>query len=128
MNINEEINKKVEFALEGLGIDAVEKLQETAPRATGHLKDHIDFNVEGYELTISMPEYAKYLEYGTPPHFPPVDAIKEWCIAKGINPKAAYAIAVVISRNGTRPQPWIRPYFNNHLKKDLIRNLTKAFS
>src|SRR3954471_3862185 len=29
-------------------------------------------------------EYAPYVEFGTRPHFPPVEAIREWCRVRGI--------------------------------------------
>jgi hypothetical protein len=56
--------------------------------------------------------YAAWHEYGTGPHFPPVDALVDWVIAKGIVDAGepdylirgvAFLIARVISRRGTIP-------------------------
>ena len=130
--IDEEINKKVAEALEGVGIDGVEIMQNSVAVAGGWLRDHIDYNVKkdgkDTKLSFVMPEYAKYVEYGTPPHFPPIAAIKDWCVKVGIPSEAAYPIAVKISKVGTRPQPFIRPFFNTKLKKVLRENLEKAFN
>ena len=67
------------------------------------------------------------LTHNTPPHMPPVDAIKEWCISKGIPEALAYPIAMKIKAHGTRPQSFIRPYINNRMTKDLKENLKQAF-
>lgn len=46
-----------------------------------------------------------YLDTGTKPHFPPVDAIKQWLIQKGVSESEAEAakwpISITISREGT---------------------------
>lgn len=79
--------------------------------------------------------YAPYVEYGTRPHFPPVQALMEWVTrhtraAKGNEPlfgksdtrKIAYAIAFTISKRGTAPRPFLRPAFiaaKNKLLLDL---------
>lgn len=126
-----QVKESARRALEGLGIDAVEQMQKTVPFASGHLKDNIDFKVteEGDKivLEINMPFYAKFVEYGTPPHFPPLEAIVEWCVSKGIPIEAAYPIAKAMSEQGTRPQPFIRPYINNRMPRDLKKNLGTAF-
>ncbi|MGP8322419.1 MAG: hypothetical protein ACT6FG_00255 [Methanosarcinaceae archaeon] len=63
--------------------------------------------------------YASYIEYGTDSRerMPPVDAIERWVkrkgIAKGKNIRStAFAIARYIQKNGTRPQPFLRPAKN----------------
>jgi len=126
-NLTDEINEKVKAALEGVGVDGVEIMQGTAPDASGFLKDHIDYNLIGFKLSFTMPEYAKYVEYGTPPHFPPVEEIREWCKTVGVPEDAAWAIAKAIEKRGTRPQPFIRPFFNNKLLSILKKNLAAAF-
>lgn len=50
--------------------------------------------------------YALAVELGTKPHFPPVDAIKRGMqVPEGV----AWAIAIAISRRGTRAYPYLRP-------------------
>ncbi len=58
--------------------------------------------------------HAVFIEFGTEPHFPPVDKIEAWARRKlGLSPKevrkAAWAIASSMSRHGTDPQPFLRP-------------------
>ncbi len=51
-------------------------------------------------------EYAVYVEKGTKPHFPPVDALARWAKQRGVNP---YVIARSISIKGTKPHPFLIP-------------------
>jgi HK97 gp10 family phage protein len=88
-------------------------------------------------------EYAPYVEYGTRPHFPPIEAIKRWVHlklkvkldkierkvtgnkwAKKLKKIArldakeegvAWAIAKNIAKNGTRAQPYVRPAYRKIL-------------
>lgn len=142
MSIQDDINAKIKDALYGVGTDGRAELKRTCPRASGNLKDNIDFNLKSsgskVELSFTMPEYAKYVEYGIPPRGEGpfkrptltkefVQAIEEWCRAKGIELEAAYPIARMLSKQGTRPQPFVRPLFNNKLEKIIQKNLITAF-
>jgi len=40
-----------------------------------------------------------------------LDAIREWCGRKGIDPKLAYIIAVSILRKGLKPRPYLIPSY-----------------
>lgn len=40
-----------------------------------------------FEVSLDLAEYWKYVEYGTRPHWPPSDAIREWITAKPILPR-----------------------------------------
>jgi HK97 gp10 family phage protein len=64
-------------------------------------------------------DYATFVEFGTKPHFPPVEAVTgevealdRWVELK-VDPEdtesTAFAIAKTISRVGTDPQPYMRP-------------------
>lgn len=57
-------------------------------------------------LIANTAEHGIYLEKGTRPHFPPVAAITPWALAHGIAP---YALALHISRVGTKPHPFLEP-------------------
>lgn len=90
--------------------------------ATGNLTDSITYlvNHKGsvFEVSISLLDYWKYVNYDTKPHFPPVDAIEKWVVAKKIVPhvgtlpngksyvptvrQLAFLIARSISENGTK--------------------------
>jgi len=96
--------------------------------------------------------YAIYIEYGTNPHYPPIDVIYEWVRKKQndvewiqpsgkvyINPKtqkeynsglikAAYSIVNHIGREGTDAKPFIRPaleYGRSRTKEILKNNLER---
>ena len=59
----------------------------------------------------STAKYAPYVEFGARPHFPPLDAIREWCRVKGIPESAAYPIARAIARRGLPERPFLYPAF-----------------
>ena len=127
-----QVKEDLKATLEGWGMDAVERMSSSVAVASGHLKDNMDWKVttEGDNVicTISMPKYAEYVEYGRPPgKMPPLSAIKDWLQIKGMADELAYPIAKKIADQGTRPQPFIRPYWNQHLVKDLHKNLIQSF-
>lgn len=69
--------------------------------------------------------YAKAVEFGTSPHFPPPDAIREWARNKlqlrGKElERATQAICWKIYHYGTEPQPYLRPAVEM-AKKDMTR-------
>ena len=99
------------------------KIKDTArdlvPVDSGDLKRSIreDVRYGVRELTgviEAREQYAPSVEYGTKPHFPPVGALKKWARKRGINP---YALAVAISKRGTKPQPFMIPAFQKLRKK-----------
>lgn len=87
--------------------------------ATGNLLNTIDYRITvgstQIDVTLNLQEYWKYLEYGTKPHFPPINAILEWISAKPVLPsktydgklptmkQLAFLIARKISEKGTEP-------------------------
>ena len=67
-----------------------------------------------FELYFNLQGYWRYLENGTNPHFPPIEAIERWITVKHIIPttnsgkipstkQLAFLIARGISKNGTKP-------------------------
>lgn len=72
-------------------------------------------------ISIQLEDYWKYIENGTKPHFPPVDAIKKWISVKPVLPRPtksgklptdnqlAYLIGRKISKVGTKPKPFLKP-------------------
>lgn len=72
-------------------------------------------------ISIQLEDYWKYIENGTKPHFPPVDAIKKWISVKPVLPRPlksgklptsnqlAFLIARKISRVGTKAKPFLKP-------------------
>lgn len=139
-------------ALEGTGYDIVESMQSKLTSEHGAftsvLKNNIDFRVEKngtkIELIFSMPEHGKYLEWGTPPHFPwdkqkkqIPESLADWADAKfsGTDEKGnkmskdqkAYILALHISKHGTKPYPFIRPTMDHEFNPVLKDNLKSSF-
>lgn len=92
--------------------------------ASGELYDSIVAEVSARGLAIwvgSVSPYAPFVEFGTRPHFPPLDAIRRWCSLKGIPESAAFPIAKKISEAGTPEQPFMAPALKvgqrNHLAR-----------
>lgn len=55
---------------------------------------------------VAHANYAAYVEYGTAPHRPPIQAISDWAYAHGMSP---WALQKSIAERGTRPHPYMRP-------------------
>ena len=57
--------------------------------------------------------YADFIEYGTPPHMPPVAPLIKWARKKlktrGNPEKIGWGIAITIKKFGTDPHPFLRP-------------------
>lgn len=96
-----------------------EKLKENGTNASGKLSSSIAHLVQqdgqAFEVSISLEEYWKYVEYGTKPHWVPVDKLREWIIVKPVIPEArngklptvdqlAHMINWKIHEKGTQPQ------------------------
>lgn len=84
---------------------AKDKMGMNQSYATGELADTmetiVEINDEYFKVSIKLQDYWYYLENGTKPHFPPLQAIKEWVEVKGITPE---------ERNGYKPSIEQLPY------------------
>jgi len=67
----------------------------------------ITMKPDGAEIVYAV-DYADYVEYGTKPHWAPLEPIKEWSKNKLGDEDAAYAVRAKIAREGTDPQPYAR--------------------
>ena len=99
-----------------------EKLENHTPfktNASYNLSNSINYLVEkdgqNYEVSISLEDYWKYVEYGTQPHWVPIKPLKEWVLVKPVIPQVrdgklptvdqlAYAVKWKIHEEGTEPQ------------------------
>ena len=91
---------------------AKQHIRENDSIASGDLLRSIESKIAPDGLTVavgSTSEHAPFVEFGTRPHWPPLDAIRRWCILKGIPVAAAYPIARKISEVGTPEQPFLYP-------------------
>ena len=108
--------------LDAYGKTLVEKyrqgLTDGGHIATGNLyrsvSSEVTLNGQSFIVEFRMPEYGEYLEQGTKPHFPPLDAIENWIRVKRIVPRPdsqgrlptekqlAYLIGRKIDERGTK--------------------------
>lgn len=108
--------------LEELGREVAEQYKNNL-RESGHATrpDHLINSIEtrvvvddkSYKVVMDLNDYWKYLENGTKPHWPPVDAIRSWISYKPVLPspgrdgrlptpnQLAYLIGRKIAREGT---------------------------
>ena len=104
--------------------------------ASGNLASTASYKVEVngkyIELIFVLQDYWKYLEHGTRPHFPPIDAVEKWIIVKHIIPRAmngrvpstrqlAFSIARGISKHGTKATKLLQNTIDN--SNDLIEKM-----
>lgn len=124
--------------------------------ASRKLVDSIKIQVEVgdnyYEVTMTLEDYWKYVEYDTKPHFPPPDAILKWIQIKPVIPRPdangriptqkqlAFLIGRKIAREGTTGThdleqtkedilPWWREQISKALGHDIenyIRKLVRG--
>lgn len=101
------------------------KLKANKTNASGNLSNSIrgvvKQNGKYIVISIQLEDYWEYIENGTKPHWPPVDAIKKWISVKPVLPRPlksgklptanqlAFLIARKISRVGTKPKPFLKP-------------------
>jgi len=97
---------------------------------TGALYDSIGVSISPKGLSVavgSTSKYAPFVEFGTRPHFPPLDPIRKWCASRGLPESAAFPIAKKISERGTPARPFLYPAFKvaarNHVRR--IRQYVK---
>ena len=98
-------------------------LQQNGSNASGALSKSIKGVVKMDDkyliVALSMEDYWQYIEYGSPPHFPPVDKIKEWIKVKPVLPRPlengklptenqlAFLIGNKIKKFGIKPKPFV---------------------
>lgn len=103
------------------------ELMQSLPKGAGGvgggagLAASVSYGVErtasGAIAEIGSPlEYAEHVEFGTKPHFPPIQPLQDWVEVKlGVRGNearsVAYAIAVSIGRRGTPARPVWEPTF-----------------
>lgn len=113
INIEKEINKKLRDLLDKYGEsvikEAVTRLKNSGHSNTGNLARSLGYEIEESkrELTLVFfgADYLEYVDKGRKPGSkpPPIKPIKKWVKQKGIEPKAAYAIAKKIGKYGIKP-------------------------
>ena len=133
----EATQRSLNLALEGIALDVQESLKEKLTKEhgkdTGALQSQIIARVVDNTIEITMPEHALYVEFGTPPHMPPVESLEGWVRRKWGAKDAkearqkAWMLAMAIKKRGTRPYPFIRPTFFHEVIPIVKDNLKQAF-
>jgi bacteriophage HK97-gp10 putative tail-component len=103
-----------EATAQDIADNAERNIREIDAYDTGELYGSIEIKSakNGLDYAVgSTAEHAPFIEFGTAPHFPPVDAIRDWCIRKGLPASAAFPIARAISERGLPERPFLRPAF-----------------
>jgi hypothetical protein len=104
--------------------NAMDKLKSMKAINTGILRTSIlaELTEDNLSAEIGPTEkYGPYVEFGTQPHWPPLEALEDWARKHGI---PAFIVARAIARRGTFARPYLAPahdivaaYFDEDLAK-----------
>jgi len=106
----EKIRRGVRDAIHDAAQAGFAESQRRVPTAFGDLKESGELLRQEQSAVFGYrKEYARYVEEGTEPHYPPIDPLKEWAELVLGDRQAAYAVQQTIGQEGTDPQPFMRP-------------------
>ncbi len=124
--IEEAVVKGIQSAalrLEGM---IIEEIEEAKAVATSELKGSVDTKMDQYGATTGPDApHAPFIEFGTRPHFPPLQPILDWVKVKGIASDEDEALEIAIrivksiGKKGTEPRRVVGKAFAR-LKGDKI--------
>jgi len=108
-------NEPLTLLLENLKTDLINSLQANGSSATGQTAKQLVITNGGNSLQLALPGYMQLLETGRGPTSqgaipgdpPMIIRIQQWCQAKGIPDKAAWAIKRAIDKKGYKGKPGI---------------------
>ena len=103
----------IEQVLQRYGEDFIKELRRNIVAqggvATGTMLNdsrcEVETNPDGYTLVLWSPDYLKWWDQGTYPHWAPIQPLRDWVQAKGIQPE---------ERNGKLPTVEQLPYLIQH--------------
>ena len=117
-----EIQERLNRALPRIAIRMQNELILKAPVDTGRLRNSIKVGSDENGLIIVMVDYAKFVEFGSPPHIiKPKN--KESLRFKGKGKK--FVFTKEVKHPGSRPNPFIRNTINNKLRKIIAEELSR---
>ena len=101
--------------LELLKTDVINSMQTSGRFASGQTTQQIAIIDDGDSVQLQFPEYMMALETGRRPtgknpakgNPPMIERIKQWCQAKGISDKAAWAVKKSIDKRGYPGKPGV---------------------
>ena len=133
--------KAVEREMNLIGLlivrDAAQILREGKKNYEGDVKKSLTHEVKRFfdEMLILIvgagANHAKYLHFGTRPHWPPPEPIREWVRKKlAVDPlevkSVAFLIARKISIKGTKPFPFLDNALKKH-QSNFARRVESAY-
>ncbi len=125
--IDEQLNKEMDDIIDDIFFKSQELLDITNKTTDqGFLASNVDILKMHLQKEIRYnASYAACIEFGTRPHFPPVDELKPWVRRKlGVSLKnvdnVARRIAWKIYHYGTDPQPFLTPPINEYVSKGIL--------
>ena len=126
-------NEHLDTFLESLKADIIHSLQSNGKYATGQTAQQIIIETDGDNPQLQLPAYLQILESGRKPtspnapagNPPMIDRIEQWCRAKGIPDKAAWAIKKSIDKKGYPGTPGIisEPLGDNNINLRLNQTI-----
>ena len=150
----QDIYKDVQDELNAWALETAGLAKSLAPLNEGQLRGSINANFGKQSASVTVNTfYAAYIEFGTRKYAAAyvnslpaeweqfaaaykgggggsfadlVKNITEWVRLKGIEPKAAYPIALKILRDGIKPQPYLYPATQRTIP-ELKKNLENIF-
>ena len=122
-------NESLTLLLENLKTDLINSLQANGSNATGQTAKQLVITTDGNSLQLALPGYMQLLETGRGPtsegaipgDLPMIIRIHQWCQAKGIPDKAAWAIKKSIDKKGYKGKPGIisEPLGDDNINRQL---------
>ncbi len=131
------VNELLDRALFNIARRLQNELVIKCPVDTGRLRNSIKVKPQGKGLLISMADYGRMVEFGTPPHI--INAKSKealhWHQEKGKTQhghphssslKKGASFAKSVKHPGTRPNPFIRNTIQNKLRLIIAQEIMKA--
>lgn len=121
------IREGVTNAIHAAGQAGFAESQRQVPVAFGDLKKSGElrrgpgFAQFGYDS-----EYARPVEKGSEPHYPPIEPLKEWAELVLGDRQAAYPVQQKIAEEGTPAQPYMGPGFQAAVRELKRRGLSPS--
>lgn len=113
------VGEELERATKLAGAGVIKEEVKQAPHDGGKLQQSIKMEYTPIEVVITPDvEYAKYVVKGTPPHWPPLQALEGWSRRHGIPAKV---VQRAIAKKGTKANPFVKRTVENI--KDYVNDL-----
>ena len=109
--VDEAIREEVKKVLIEIATTLTNNAKKEAPVNSGELRQSIQVLERGENEIIvgTQKNYAPFVEFGTEPHFPPIEPIKKWVHRKlGMGDDVAYAVQQKIGKEGTDANPFMQ--------------------